>query len=696
MKKTRKVRNTAVVPEGPPPSQADLWDDYPLFASRMLKVVDFEKKGGIVPLNFWPAQQSLYKFINQIMALNLYRSIKELPPSKEFGIQRVWEVMGKFNPVAPPKHVDGMSRFATYGPRKMLRKLQEVFPEDKFPLTCDPVRAVFGKARREGVTAQLLGLDYQLTTLIPHTEVAIIAHNKDAVENIFRTVKRYFTMCPPELQMYRPEEQANSRTRLDFGNGSKLGTFTASGKDIRSFQLDVVHLSEYAHYDDMSAVASLLTAIPPHCWVFKESTAKGAQGPYYEDWRRSATPLRVAQAWDDKDYEFFANWNGYYKWFFSWLDDPRYRLEVLKWEKEQMGKDLDEYEQALTKRFRKFDLERVKWRRKKIRSGECDDKDLPPEAFFAQEYPADEDEMFQTTGEAPFPAEQLNPMDQRAKANPPFLRLELSGNGMAKAVHHTTANFLLWEEPQKGAEYVIGVDIAQGLGKKGDATYAPVFLRIDGVARRQVAAFWSKRMPAKEAAHVLTYLAEWYNDAFVVCESLGPGQLVCSTMYEDNRYPFVYKRETLGRVSWADEINSFYLGYYTGAEPKKALIGELIWAVRNNLIEITDPKAIAELRVFKRNDRGQYSAPDGENDDRVIGVALANFGDSLARGARALRGGKERYKPMRFTEDTLKPEVLRPEHTQRLLSSIAAMRDKANKRVSAKEGGGGRKNWWLP
>jgi terminase large subunit-like protein len=691
MKKSPKTRNTPSF-AAPGLTTAELWDDFELFSSKMLKVVDFSRKGGIVPLNFWPAQSSLYRFLQEVQALNLFRSIRELPPAKTGGIQDAWRVIGRFDPNLPPKHVDAIRWLAEMGPRKLLRKLRENgFPEDKYPtLTCDPVRAVFGKARREGVTVELLACDYQLTSLVPHTQVAIIAHNQQAVENIFRTAKLYYTMCPESFQAFRPEERANSRTMLEFSNGSKLATFTASGRDIRSYQLDVVHLSEYAHYEDMTAIASLLTAIPPHCWVFKESTANGAQGPFYEDWKRSATPARVAQAWDDKDYEFFNSWNGYYKWFFSWLDDPRYKSDVLSWEKKEIKADLDEYEQALQKRFPKFTLERAKWRRAKIRSGECDDKDLPPEQFFAQEYPADEDEMFQTTGDQPFPAEKLNPMDQRAKANPPFLRLEVSGNGMAKVVHHTNANLLIWEEPLPGAEYVIGCDVSQGLGKKGDASYAPVFLRIDGVARRQVAAFWSKRMPAKELAHVMTTLAEWYNDAFLVVESLGPGQLVCSTIYEDNRYPFVYKRENLGQISWGGEINSFYLGYYTGADPKKALIGELVWAIRNDLIEIRDPKAIAEMRVFHRNDKGQYSAPEGENDDRVIGVALANFGDKLERGARALANGRERYRPSRFTQDIPKPAAFtHTQETQRILAAIDAMRDKVGKR------GAGKKAWWL-
>ncbi len=687
MKKSPKTRNAEVLPT-PSVSKDALWDDFRLFAGEMLHVIDFSKKGGICKLDFWPAQESLYQFILQIQALNLFRSCKDLPHGK---VKDAWEVIGRWPRDHAPSHVEAMRWLAEMGPKKVLRKLNENgFKE--FNLTCDPVRAIFGKARREGVTVELLGLDYHLTSLVGHTEVAILAHNEVAVQNIFRTVKRFYEQCPKEFQMFRPEEYSKSRTMLELENGSKLATYTASGKDIRSFQFDVVHLSEYAHYDDMSAVASLLAAIPPHCWVFKESTAAGAQGPFYDDWKRSATPRRVAEAWDDQDFEFFSGWNNLYKWFFSWLDDPRYKSEVHSWEKKKLKASLDDYEVALQKRFSKFSLERAKWRRNKIKSGECDDKDLYPEAFFAQEYPADEDEMFQTTGDQPFPPEKLNPMDQRAKAFQPVLRLELTGNDLPKAVHHQMANFLVWEPPAPGMEYVIGCDVSQGLGKKGDASYIAILQRIDGVARRQVAAFWSKKMPAKELGHVLTTLGEWYNDAFLVVESLGPGQLVASTVYEDNRYPHVYKREALGQVSWTDEINSFYLGFYTGAEPKKALIGELIWAVRNDLIEIRDPKAIAELRVFHRNDKGQYCAPDGENDDRVIGLALANFGDSTHRGARSLTYStkNERVRPSRFSEDYKTP--LADPHsaeTREILAAIAKMRTEATKKVTH-----GKKSWW--
>lgn len=668
-------------------SKEELWDDFELFAKNMLHIIDFNQKGGVVLMDFWPSQASLYKHILKIEALNLYRGMKTLPAGEK---GPAMAVLGYDTHHASPPHTTAMRKIVEYGPRKLLRKLHGMGYKH---LTCDPVRAIFGKARREGVTVQLLGMDYQLATLKGHTEVAIVAHNEKAVQNIFRTASRFHKLCPPEFHHVRPQESAGSRTQLDFHNGAKLGTYTAHGADVRSFQFDIVHLSEYAHYEDMSAVASLLAAVPPHCWVFKESTAAGAQGPFYEDWKRAHTPEDVAAAWDREDNDFFAKWNGLYKWFFSWMDDPRYQMQVFNWEKEHLLSTMDDYEKALQDRFgkKKFSLERMKWRRNKIKSGECDDATLTPEQFFAQEYPADEDEMFQTTGDQPFPLDKINAMDQRAKANPPKLRLLIKANEMPRVVHHMNSNMLVWEPPAEGQEYVIGCDVSQGLGKRGDASYAAVFLRLDGVARRQVASFWSKTMPAKEVAHVLTTIAEWYNDAFVVPESLGPGQLVCATMYEDNRYPFIYKRENLGHVSFSSsEVNSFYLGYYTGAEPKKSLIGELIWAVRNDLIEIRDPLALQELKIYRRNDKGQYCAPEGENDDRVIGVALGNFGDSVQRGARALQHtGHERRRPNRFLQAIPETTPTHDPYTRELLGAVARMRDKATKQKAA-----GSKSWW--
>lgn len=663
---------------------------------RSLQTINFGQKGGLISLGEdpWPSQQSLDRHIRQVMALNLLRCCKDF--KLKTNKPRAWEIIGLWDNYHIPNFEKGMEKLVNSGKnlRALAEELQKRFPDEV--VTVDPVKIICGKARRQGCTTWLLGYDFHLTFFTGHTEVAIVAMDEKSVKNIFSYLKRYYAYWPAELAELKPSEISNSKTLLEFANGSKCATYTAGGEEIRSFQLDVVHLSEYAHYDDLSAVTSMLTAIPPHCWVFKESTANGRQGPFYEDWLRARTPIEVAAALDREDADFFAEWNGLYKWFFSWLDDPRYVMKVPAWRKDQILSTLDPYEKALMQRFPdKFTIERVLWRRNKINSGECEDKDLPPEQFFAQEYPADEDEMFQTSGTMPFSSELLDPMDQRAKATKPIIGLWLEPDSMPVNKALQQANCIVWEAPQPEAQYVIGCDVAQGVGSRGDASYISIFKRLDGVSRRQVACYWSKDIDAKALGFILNILARWYNNAFVNVETgAGPGQLTADALYKECGYTNVYAQDTMHRVA-ANSANSFYIGFNTQGHNKGGLIDEFRFDFKRGLIDILDPRALAEMRVFARNDRGQYGAPnDGTSkDDRVISIALANFADNPMRGAPAF-GKKSKPKKVVREIEAANPHGQKDPYTREYLAAVARMRKRATADALAKEKGKLKKAWW--
>ncbi len=665
-------------------------------AFQHLKTINFSKRGGLMDLGKapWPSQISLDKHIRTVMALNLFHSIRSLPHLSKGAAYDALGFTGRI-----PTYESGVRRLVEREEpiRVLVDRVKAAFPgEDEVntalreSITCDPVKIICGKARRVGCTVWLLGYDFHTSFFTANTEISIVALDEKSVSNIFSYLKRYYQFWPKELEFARPGELANSKTRLEFANGSKCATYTAGGEDIRSFQLDICHLSEYAHYKDMSAVTSMLSAIPPHCWVFKESTANGRQGPFYNDWLQARSPLEVCQAYDQQNAEFFEQWNGLYKWFFSWLDDPRYVEEVPNWRAEEIRKTLDIYEQALMARFpEKFTIERVAWRRSKIRSGECQDKELPPEQFFAQEYPADEEEMFQSTGRMPFEAEVLDAMEHRAKANAPKYGFRLSADTMPTAVSVSQANCLIWEAPQPEQCYVIGADVSNGLGPRGDASYVPVFLRLDGISRRQVGAFWSNTVDARELGYIINILGRWYNLAYVDIETSGPGQLTAATLFEDCGYPLslLYKDDRVNKVSAAD-VNAFFLGFNTTGQSKNWLIDDLIFSFKRGYIEIRDPKVLTEMRVFQRDARGKWSAPaDGSSrDDRVIGVGLANWADNPLRGAPELI----RAKVNRLKQIEAKPTgPEKPEHVRELLDAVAKMHKRAEKRIKTP-----RKTWY--
>jgi len=185
-----------------------------------------------------------------------------------------------------------------------------------------------------------------------------------------------------------------------------------------------------------------------------------------------------------------------------------------------------------------------------------------------------------------------------------------AGGGIFTGIHEAIAGEL--RPPIVGRRYVLGADLA----KRHDWTVLTV---IDRDTRQVVAWRRFQQIDWGTQKELIVRLARYYNNALVVPDSTGLGDVICDDL------------KRLGCSVYKKDGKS---GYYFTNKSKKNLINKLSIAIQER--RITYPgieELIDELENFEIDERGRYSAPQGQFDDCVISLALAVEG----LGAEAFR-----------------------------------------------------------
>lgn len=233
------------------------------------------------------------------------------------------------------------------------------------------VRALIVKPRQPGCSTYVQARFYQKATRQEGTNVFILTHEAQASENIYNMVERYHNNCREEI---RPHAEVSNRKRLAFtGLESQFTVATAGNKGAgRSATTKLFHGSEVAFWentDDISTGAMQTVPLLPNTEIILESTANGLGNMFWEMCRDARHSL-----------------GDYIVIFIAWFEHPEYTRDV--------PQDFQlTQEEAELKDLYKLSDGQVAWRRAKI-------AELKSAWKFKQEYPANIDEAFQTSGDS--------------------------------------------------------------------------------------------------------------------------------------------------------------------------------------------------------------------------------------------------------------------------------------------------------
>ncbi len=493
-----------------------------------------------------------------------------------------------------------------------------------------PVRIDILKPRKEGISTLIEALCYHYCEFNPHSKALIMAHRDDGAQNIATISTRFTTFFPDTTPVFKNKMKSNLATKVQWHDEWDSGMFICTCRNesvARGHTFRIVHLSEVAHFVNGDAIAAADEACGDYPYFYKESTANGLDPYFHGSWQKAMYFEDVKAYWDQNK-SLPPNWNGEFRFFWGWWQDPDYRSPMTQEEAARMKDDLDSEEKDLMDAYG-LDLEQIKWRRRKIAGSCSNQKKMEPVDFFRQEYPANPDEAFVASGNQVFNQGNLARIEARSKdqkvkwhGKALFLKegeIILQENNTNRWQH---SPLVIFEEPKAFHEYVIGGDAAEGL-EHGDWSVAAVFDRTDGNQLVEVARYRGK-CPARQLGDVIALLAARYNMAFIMQEANAPGNATCQRLIELS-VPNMYHRKDEERVGQNLDGESFSPGFKTFKNTKRLIIENAQAILRDRMIELRHPDAIREWKIFT-NENGTLTAPPGETDDCVIADALAVYG----------------------------------------------------------------------
>lgn len=487
------------------------------------------------------------------------------------------------------------------------------------------IRLIVLKARRQGMTTMTTGRFYHKTTNAADKYSVMMAQDPDAVDFIFKMVKRYYNNLPEGLQ---PSTILNNKTLLEFNvskeerEKGKRGLdgairVAAAGRENfgSSMLIHFLLLSELAKYPAHIAknlLTSLLQCVPDErgTEVIMESTAYGTGGEFYDrfwgarhryevylDETGKAVFKVTINDTADKD-------NEYSSLFVPWFAFKKYEREP--------GADFKrtDDEEELAERFNLNDR-KLAWRRWAI-ANKCDGN----LNTFHQEYPSTAREAFLFSGVSAFDNDKISKLKDAAPA--PKARYSIIP-GLGQFYADEKGDFLVWKEPGCNGSYIVTGDVAEGLAN-GDFSSSSV---IEMVSGEQVA-HWHGKISPDDFAYLLAAIGYRYNTAWVVPERNNNGHTTITTLVKLIRY----KRLYVAADKIVDGQQSKQYGFYTGSTNKQAMVNNMIKEINEDTHGINCAETFDEMLTFvKHMPEGRYGAIESPTifDDRVMDIMIGKY-----------------------------------------------------------------------
>lgn len=178
----------------------------------------------------------------------------------------------------------------------------------------------------------------------------------------------------------------------------------------------------------------------------------------------------------------------------------------------------------------------------------------------------------------------------------------------------TGGKLILWEEINRQAGYMIGIDAAEGL-EHGDNSVVHIISR--GLKPKLVASYAGKMEP-DDLGKMALGLADEYNEAWVIIEMNNHGFTVMGSFRAAN-YANLYTEKHFDK--WGQKESRKW-GWYTNSLTRPILVDEISRCVREDALDIPDMETLQEMGTFIINPKGKAEAQHGCKDDRVIALGL--------------------------------------------------------------------------
>jgi hypothetical protein len=447
----------------------------------------------------------------------------------------------KFVSLLQIKHKE-LKKFVQFEPNDAQRGLWSLLDEHN--------RVIVVKARQVGISTAVRAHQFWRAFVSHDPETyAVLSYHASSAKKLRQVCdSRWLKDLPGFLA--REYEVNNAEDTVFDDTKAGFQAFTVGGKGgTRSFEFSGCHLTEFAYYDDPTGTLA-------------QADATVGQGPLVIE--------STARVPGDKFHQLIAGApeNGWRVFTYWWWEHAAYRDENLPDDFEVLPSEI-----PLVQKYG-LDLAQLWWRRKKIMTLGAPD--------FRREYPACMADAFTSRQSTYFSPVDLDNIQQVWFDTP-------------------EREFL---PPEEGRHYVMGVDVAAGIGLDYSAlvvidlgTLQPVYIERS-----------NELTPVEWAAHCVE-VGDRYNEALMLVEANNHGWVVLREL-DVLRYRNLWRKPGNGKP------------WVTTARSKLEAFEALREAVRTGVLFRLDQSTLQELRALEVP-KLTPQAPAGMHDDLAMALALA-------------------------------------------------------------------------
>jgi len=504
--------------------------------------------------------------------------------------------------------------------------------------TTGRVRTVVLKARQWGCTTVTQAFILWVMIFEPYTTGIDVADDREGAEFILEMLREMMRNLPKWM---KPDTEYAGKARLLFDdfvleketktewrkNRSSLRVGTARNEKLgRKQKLMVAHGSEAAFWGEhaMTMLGGLMQGIPsvPGTLLAIESTANGWGGPFFD-------LCKLAES-GRGGFEFV-----FVPWFM--IDEYRLmpgddRLDEIRPEDFPVRdpKELHGYLQAEDYETPRLDSDEITlveehgvqasqllWRKWAIEARCFGDLDL-----FHQEFPSTVTEAFIATGSPTFNPKMMQYQQDKWVREPARIGEVMHNEEKDEYYFQDVVGgrIKLWHEPEKGFEYLGGVDPAMGselrVSSEADGDNATIEILCQNTMF-QCAEVAGKYGP-DETAEILYPLIRYFNQAYAVVENNGGFGSPILMYLKDKEYEHIYT----GMVYDHDlKEDTPQLGYNTNVKTRGMMFTTAKAAIRKKGCRIHSAELVDEMRsmINKPLKSGgvRPEARPGAKDDRA-------------------------------------------------------------------------------
>jgi len=183
--------------------------------------------------------------------------------------------------------------------------------------------------------------------------------------------------------------------------------------------------------------------------------------------------------------------------------------------------------------------------------------------------------------------------------------------------------FWIWEKPEKGHEYIMGVDVSRGDGKDSST-----IVILDVTTMTQVMEYQGKVQPDILAEYVYEY-GNMYKALTVVDVAGGMGVSTVLKLIELD-YKYLYYDEPRGRIlnSKKSQLDMYSrdekIPGFNANGVRVIMIQRLEESIRNRTINIKSRRMVSEMKTFiYKNGRADHM--EGYHDDLLMSLAMPTY-----------------------------------------------------------------------